>query len=102
MLDTAALGYAAVVQASAAEPESEHDAYCGAIGHLHHSALSYAATRGDLAAGERAELLALRRFRDGIVALRQELHENVDGQASASLAIETIDAFLTLTGTTPT
>lgn len=101
MLDTAALGYAAIVQACA--PEQMHEAYCGALEHLHHSALSYAATRGDLAAAERAELLALRWFRDGIVALRGELVEGLtsDGEAicdanSRHFAVESIDAVLAM------
>lgn len=99
MIESAALNYAACVQASSAEPESMHDAYCGAVEHLHHMALGYAAARGDLAAAERAELLALRRLRDGIVALRQELYD--DARSTASMAIETIDALLLLIGDAP-
>lgn len=97
-LNTAALGYASVVSAVAAE------AYAGSIEHLRHSALGYAASCGDLNAGERAELTALRRFRDGIVALRGELASGCtdDGRVvDVALAIETIDAFVTLHGGMP-
>lgn len=106
MLDTAALGYAALVRVAAEAPEAMHEQYIGAIEHLHHSALSYAGACGSLDAGERAELLALRRFRDGVVDLRQEFAtgQTSDGEAIADareLGVETIDALLMLHGARP-
>lgn len=96
MLETAAMGYVAQVQNDPGTPEAHFAHVSGAREYLHRSALAYAAARGNLDAGERAKLHALRRFRDGVAALRTELHENRDGLASVSLAIETIDAFFAL------
>lgn len=106
MIESAALNYSAVVQAGSVEPESMHDAYCGAVEHLHHMALEYAAAQGNLDAGERAELLSLRRFRDGMIALRGEVVQGceVDGRVIDDIGIHvvgTIDAVLTMSGVEP-
>ena len=67
---------------------------------MHAAALAYAGARGSLDAQEQAELLALRRFRDGITGLRCELAAGVtsdDGEPiTRELAVETIDALLAL------
>jgi hypothetical protein len=104
-LSTAAIGYASIVQVAAEQPEALHEQYIGAVDHLRHVALDYAASCGNLDAAERAELLALRRFRDGVVALRAELATGqADGEPIANAAehaVETIDAFLLMEGVGP-
>lgn len=92
MLETAAMGYVAQVQNDPETPEAHFAHVGGAREYLHRSALAYAAARGNLDAGERAELHALRQFRDGIAALRVELSE----ERTAQLACETIDALFSL------
>lgn len=101
MLDTAALGYASIVQVAAESPETMHDEYSGSVEHLRHTALSYAASCGNLDAAERAELLALRRFRDGVVSMRGDIvaARRLSGDAhdgALAEAAETIDALLSL------
>lgn len=98
MLTTAALGYSAIVSAAARQGEPLHDAYLGSLAHLRHAALGYAASCGNADASERAELLALRNFRDGIVALRGELSVGPSGEERLAEIAETIDAFLMLHG----
>jgi hypothetical protein len=97
MLGTAAFGYAAAVSVAAAEPESKHDEYSGAVEFLRTTALAYAGALGNLSAGERAEIDALRRFRDGVLALRGEIANGKTAMGEAmdrELAVETIDALL--------
>lgn len=98
MLTTAAIGFASIVHAAAQQPESMHDEYVGSVEHLRHAALGYAASCGNADAGERAVLLALRNFRDGIVALRGELSVGPSGEERLAEIAETIDAFLMLHG----
>lgn len=105
MLDTSALGYsAAVTGPREASPEVHHELWVGSRAALQRAALEYAAKQGSLDAAERAELIALRRFRDGMIGLRQELAtgEAVDvfGKVSdlTTHAIETIDAMLQFDG----
>jgi hypothetical protein len=86
-LSTAALGYAHSVGTEAS---------VGFGAHLEHMALDFAGRAGSLDAAERAELLALRRFRDGIVSLRAEITEH--GDCEHEWIAETIDAFFTLEG----
>jgi hypothetical protein len=105
-LTTAAIGYAVIVQKSANEPESMLEQYLGASEHLRAMALAYAGALGDLAAAERAELAALRRFREGVIALRGEIvaARRLSGDAhdgALAEAAETIDALLTLHGGAP-
>lgn len=99
MLSTAASGYSAVVSVAAENPEAMREAYRGAVEHLRHAALDYAGSCGNLDAAERAELLALRRFREGVVGLRAELVAGITDmgeRVDRKLAIETIDALLLL------
>ena len=74
MLSSAALGYAACVglasEGPAAMPEEQ---YFGAVDALRRAALEYAASRGSLDAKERAELIALRRFKLGALGMYDEL-----------------------------
>jgi len=81
-LETAAIGFVAALRS---------DDLTGAREFLATTALAYAASAGSLDAAERAELQALRRFRDGVAALRSELARGFDPEAGA-LTIETIDA----------
>lgn len=87
-LSTAALCYAANVG-------TEASIRAGA--HLERIALDFAGRSGSLDASERAELLALRRFRDGIAALRTEIADR-GGEAKHGEIVETINAFLAIEG----
>lgn len=102
-LDTCALGYAAFTQiVQIGRPTAaDLERWNGAKAALHESAVQYAAAQGSLDAAERAELAALRRFRDGVVALRTELAAGRDAEGNAIVdadasyhAVETIDALL--------
>lgn len=90
-LSTAALCYAADVGEESSIRAGEH---------LEHVALDFAARRGQLDAAEHAELVALRRFRDGIVSLRGEIEER-GGETKHGQIVETINAFFTLEGVGP-
>ncbi len=65
---------------------------------LEHAALAYASTCGDLDAEERAELLSLRRLRDLVVSVRNEIaNEMATGvDPAVALFVETIDAGIAL------
>jgi hypothetical protein len=103
-LHTAALGFSEQVNYSgsfrdADRPTGVFEAYEGASQFLVTTALAYAGALGNLDAAERAELDALRRFRDGVVALRGELATGKTGEgdpiaAPGEHAVEAIDAFL--------
>lgn len=105
-LTTAAICFSEQVRAAVPlgdgdRPPDAFDAYEGARSHLAEVALAYARDAGDLTADERAELLALRRFRDGVKALRSEMAAGRTDEGEAITeprehAVETIDAFLAL------
>lgn len=76
LLDSCAHGLTSAVKAVGSADGSSQwllDHVEGARGALHDAALGYAAAHGSPNADELAELAALRRFRDGIAALRAEL-----------------------------
>lgn len=92
-LESCALGYGASVQAGGI------DDYAGAKDALHDAGVRLAAALGNLDAAERAELVALRRFREGVEALRGEMATGQDYEGSSiseprEHAIETVDALL--------
>lgn len=93
-LEACALGYAASVDQlpKIVAAADELDRWAGAKSALHDAGVQLAAALGNLDAAEHAELEALRRFRDGVVALREELARDVP--ESCAIAIETIDALL--------
>lgn len=99
-LETCALGYAAAVQIGDAAVTSEQlDHWAGAKSALHDAGVRLAAALGNLDAAERAELAALRRFREGVEGLRVELAQGYEETGEVILegrehAIETIDALL--------
>lgn len=98
-LETAALGFAAAVNLASDPPHAvDVEAHRGAREFLSTTALAYAATAGVPGAAERAELDALRRFRDGVVSLRGELVGTEPGSDPVANerdhVVETIDALL--------
>lgn len=100
-LATAALGYAAAVDATGDRPTDADLATHRATGEfLETCALQLAVERGVPGAAERAELDALRRFRDGVVALRAEVVELGDVHATGDSVAEhverTIDALIAI------
>lgn len=91
-LQTAALGYAAVCNVRDVADElttEDHQAWVGARENLETSALVYAGARGAPDAAERAELQALRLFRDRVASLRSEFAMFPD-------VVETIDALIVI------
>ena len=84
-LETAALAFAAARET----PEP----FAGSRDWLATTALAFAAASGSLNASERAELSALRRFRDGIASLRAEL---ANEPKAVALVLETVDALFAL------
>lgn len=99
-LDACALGYAAVVQAGDRRlvTAAQFDDWACTKAALHDAGVRLAAALGNLAAAERAELTALRRLREGVLALRGEMATGeADGAPIAGPrehAVETIDALL--------
>lgn len=96
-LTTAALGFAAQVSHASGDVE----AHRGAREFLVTTALACAAAAGSMDAAERAELDALRRFRDGVVGLRAELTSarQLSGDAhegALAEAVQTIDALFAI------
>lgn len=95
-LECCALGYAESVGAGDA---GKLEGWAISKATLHDAGVQLAAALGSLDAAERAELTALRRFRDGVVALRGELAagKTATGETvDCALAVETIDALLAL------
>jgi hypothetical protein len=100
-LHTAALGFSEQVNYSGSfrdsdRPASVFEAYEGASQFLVTTALAYAGAAGNLSAAERAELEALRRFAEGVTALRGELARGE--RILAAETIETIDALFVMLG----
>lgn len=98
-LESCALGYAAVVQAADRRlvTTAQFDEWACTKAALHDAGIRLAAARGNLDAAERAELIALRRFRDGVVALRGEITAggtDLDEPVDRALIAQTIDALL--------
>lgn len=98
-LDTCALGYAAAVQAGDRRivTTAQFDDWNCTKAALHDAGVRLAAALGNLDAAERAELTALRRFREGVVALRGEVATDktaLGELVNRELVVETIDALL--------
>lgn len=93
-LDTCALGFAVSVERApadrAARTQEDRVRWATAKAVLRDAAMQYAAALGNLDATERAELEALRRFREGVLALRGELASGE--RTTPEETIETIDA----------
>lgn len=104
-LESCALGYAASVDQLAGAGQvvgaAEIDHWNCTKAALHDAGIRIAAALGNLDAAERAELTALRRFREGVVALRGEMATGraADGDAICDAdasyhVVQTIDALL--------
>lgn len=86
---------AAVIE-NAANVERLHH-LAGSRAALHDAGVRLAAALGNLDAAERAEFEALRRFRDGVVAMRSEVavgRTDAGEPLTFELVVETIDALL--------
>lgn len=88
-LESCALGYAAAVKVVNRRlvTAAQFDDWACTKATLYDAGVRLAAARGGLDAAERAELEALRRYRDGVRSLREEIRAGL----SSVLAIETID-----------
>lgn len=99
-LETCASGYVAAVQAGdVAGTAAQFDDWNSTKAALHDAGIRLAAAPGNVDAAERAELTALRRFREGVEGLRVELAQGYEATGEVILkgrehAIETIDALL--------
>lgn len=96
VLESAADAFA---HSTAGDCSERHAAFRWAKAHLQDAALAFAASAGNLDAAERAELHALRTFRDGVVSLREEAvaGKGLFGEEfTPELVVETIDALLAL------